>query len=119
MSVAWTLRRETVMENMEDSLYKILPLVLMILFAWVFSYLSKRTKKQTPAASTQPEREPQDEFLELLSDTVGGERRGEAPAEKGAWTPTGPGGAATWRPQARPGGPVVTPAPIKPKWWGA
>jgi hypothetical protein len=104
------------MENMEDSLYRVLPLVLMILFAWIFSYLSKRTKKQGPAASTQPEREPQDEFMDLLSDTAGGERRAETPQ---AWTPGGPADTATWKPQRYPGGPVVTPAPIKPKWWGA
>ncbi len=107
------------MENMEDSLYRILPLVLMILFAWIFSYFSKRAKKQSPAASSQPEREPQDEFMDLISDTLGGERRGETPPEKVAWTQGGPAGMTTWKPQGRPGGPVVTPAPIKPKWWGA
>ncbi len=108
------------MDNTKDILYSLAPLVLIIVFSWLFSFLGSKMKKQGQGAAPQSQREPQAEFIELISDAVRGERPGEARPGKGACAAAGrPADFTTWNPQAIPGGPSVTLAPIKPKWWGA
>ncbi|HTY25906.1 MAG TPA: hypothetical protein VMC85_22445 [Desulfomonilaceae bacterium] len=106
------------MDKLENVLYSLLPLVLIILVSWLFSFLGSRMKKQAQlgTAATRPETE--EDFPDFLS---------ELPAEPTRMTqpPTGgrpysaPAGITIWTPGMGSSGPRVTAEPIKPKMWGA
>lgn len=107
------------MENTKDILYSIAPLVLIIVFSWLFSYLGSRMKKQSQGAAPQSQTEPEDQLMDLFPDGGREEFPGQPRAEQ---APLGLGRLAdftTWNPRTAEGPPPVTPTPIKPKWWGA
>ncbi len=107
------------MDNTKDILYSLAPLVLIIVFSWLFSYLGSKMKKQSQGAAPQSQREPQGELMELFPDMGREDRPGQPQPEQATWAPGRPTDVTTWNPQAAGGPPRVTPAPIKPKWWGA
>lgn len=107
------------MDNPKDLLYSLAPLVLIIVFSWLFSYLGSRLKKQGQGAAAPAQREPQDELIEMFPDRGREEQPGQPRAEQATWASGRPADMTTWNPRTAGGPPPVTPAPIKPRWWGA
>ncbi len=109
------------MEKIENILYSIVPLILIVLFSWLFSFLGSKMRKQQPDEAV-PGQEKSSDYP--LIDLLTGQSEAPQPAESKAtplnWTSAGPSaGQPVQRIPTIPGGPQVTPRPIRPKWWGA
>lgn len=103
------------MENITNILYSLLPLILIILFSWLFGLLGSKAKKQQAEAKVAEERQNTD-----LLDLILSQKEEEVRSEPGV-----PGAEKArldeivWEKRRQPGGPIVSPDPIKPRWWGA
>ena len=108
------------MEKIENILYSIVPLVLIILFSWLFSFLGSKMRKpqEEPGATSGDDRDPQlvDLMIGQKPTPPGTEPRSEYPD----WSAAFPG-PTRQSPitKLRSGAPKVTSRPIEPKWWGA
>jgi hypothetical protein len=106
-------------EEIEHVLYKLLPLILIIFVSWFFSFLGSRVKKQTQQAPEPQKTEGDREAAQLLFDEEEA-MEPPKPAQSTFGLPLPAQGAATPAPMLpQASGPLVTPKPIKPKWWGA
>jgi hypothetical protein len=121
MSLLRSQRRVTVMEKIENILYSIVPLILIILFSWLFSFLGSKMRKQQPDEAV-PEQEKGRDFrlIDLLTDQTEPPQTTDSRTAPLDWRGAEPGS----RPPVQqsptiPAGPQVTPRPIRPKWWGA
>jgi hypothetical protein len=113
-------RREFAMEKMEDILYSLIPLVIIVLISWLFSFLASKKRKQEDGVEDGPQTSPKNQFLEFLSDEEDDDE--DLILEKDLNSDKGDQqrfDLDTWAPDVPTGGPEVTPKPIKPKWWGA
>jgi hypothetical protein len=109
------------MDDIKNVLYSLIPLILIILFSWLFGVLGSKMKKPTEESDVSLKRGPEDQPFDILSAIR--EAAGQAPAPQGALkindrTAT-PMESVAWGTGTGPGGPNVTPKPITPKWWGA
>jgi hypothetical protein len=105
------------MDNLENILKSLLPLILIILFSWVFSYLSRKKKQLEPAKNAATERGQAEDLLDIFSGRSGQQpMSSEAAAEN---LPPLPSAATRWAPRGGLAPPPVTADPIKPKMWGA
>ncbi len=107
------------MDKMDNILYSLIPVVIIILISWAFSFLGSKKRQQSDASETETQKTPRDQFADFLSNEdekdeeivvrhdMSGDRTGYH-VDAGEWAPDIPAG-----------GPEVTPKPIKPKWWGA
>jgi hypothetical protein len=108
--------RITPMEKIENLLYSIIPLVLIIVFSWLFSVLGSKMRKQGQEGEPSGEKDRPFQLTDLFAQ------------DKEAFGPTAaplPGmdrqpdlmqpNLRTDMPKTAPG----TPKPIEPKWWGA
>jgi hypothetical protein len=112
------------MDDIKNVLYSLIPLILIILFSWLFGVLGSKMKKPTEETDVSLKRGSEDQPFDILSairEAAGQAPEGPVPQgglkisdrtatpiERRAWgTDTGPGGSN------------VTPKPITPKWWGA
>lgn len=107
------------MDKMENILYSLVPLIIIILISWAFSFLGSKRRGQQTSAETETQATPRDQFLEFLTEGDEQEerlivRRDEAGSKVGPHVDL-----SAWAPNVPTGGPKVTPDPIKPKWWGA
>lgn len=109
------------MDNLENILKSLLPLILIILFSWVFSFLSRKKKQLEPEKNTATDRAQAEDLIDIFSGRSGQQPlSSEAGVENLPPLPSGAAsGAARWAPQGRLGPPPVTADPIKPKMWGA
>ena len=106
------------MDNLENILYSLLPLVLIVVFSWLFGLLGSRMKKQA-ASSGKPaeQREEGENLFDLFAARSGG--------QPGAWEPgmeslpPPPTDAAPWARRRGVNPSLVRADPIKPKMWGA
>jgi len=108
------------MKNSENILYSLIPLILIIVFTWLFGFIGSKMKKgqQSKPAGTEPEKE--DNLFDLLLSKGEDEPHpSQAPPQPGILTIPAPGGGAGWARSGAPVGPQVTSKPIEPKWWGA
>jgi hypothetical protein len=108
------------MEKIENILYSVIPLVLIILFSWLFSYLGSRMRKEQeePGAVTAKDRDYQ--LIDLMTDQKEAPRAAEAQSALADWPVAFPGtGQKSPMAQPTPGAPKINPRPIEPKWWGA
>jgi hypothetical protein len=106
------------MDNLENILYSLLPLVLIIVFSWLFGLLGSRMKKQA-ASSGKPaeQREEAQNLFDLFAARSGGQPGALEPGMESS--PPLPADAAPWAQRRGVNPPLVTPDPIKPKMWGA
>jgi hypothetical protein len=106
------------MENLENILYSLLPLILIIVFSWLFGSLGSRLKKQAASAGNSTEhREQGEDLFDLFAA-----RSGEQPSASQPGTqnlPPLPSDTTPWVPKRGLAPPPVTADPIKPKMWGA
>jgi hypothetical protein len=105
------------MDNLESILKSLLPLILIILFSWVFSYLSRKKKQPEPAKNAATDRAPAEDLIDIFSG-----RSGRQPMSSEAGVedlPPLPSAATRWAPQGGLAPPPATADPIKPKMWGA
>ncbi|AFM26005.1 hypothetical protein [Desulfomonile tiedjei] len=98
------------MKDIESILYSLIPLVLIILFSWLFSFLGSKMKKPSENGDQVPGRVLGDRFFDLMKE----EESEEVPQQRQPQTPQ-PGITI---PQGS-GAPLVSAKPITPKWWGA
>jgi hypothetical protein len=109
------------MDDIKNALYSLIPLILIILFSWLFGLLGSKMKKPTEETDGQPQKGSEAQPFDILSaireaagqgpEPQGGLKMSDrtgAPVERGSW------GTATGA-----GAPIVTTKPITPKWWGA
>jgi hypothetical protein len=105
-------------EKMENILYSLLPLILIIFVSWFFSFLGSRVKKHTEQATQNQGTEPEREAAHLFFDK---EEAMESPKPAqhipGLSVPISGDRSTLMQPQSA--SPQVSPKPIKPKWWGA
>jgi hypothetical protein len=100
------------MENLETILKSLIPLILIILFSWLFSVLGSKARKPTENAEGGAEKNLGDRILEMMK-----EEPEETPREPAARGPVQIESRVAFPQQT--GSPVVTAKPINPKWWGA
>jgi hypothetical protein len=121
-----SVRRDTAMDDIKNVLYSLIPLILIILFSWLFGLLGSKMKKPTDEEDVSLKRGSEDQPFDILSairEAAGQRPEPQGPEPQGALkisdrtaTPIERG---VWGTGRGSGGPVVTPKPITPKWWGA
>ena len=106
--------------EIENVLYSLIPLVLIVVFSWLFSLMGSRMKKEQQDESISSTEFPQDRSLDIFSEEE--DEEWLVPGQEAAQEPSGQ------FPHARPvevtnrhglQAPDITPEPIRPKWWGA
>jgi hypothetical protein len=106
------------MDNLQNILYSLLPLVLIIVFSWLFGLLGSRMKKRAASAgNSTTQREEGEDLFDLFAA-----RSSEQPdTTQSAMEnlPPLPADAAPWARRRGLNPPPVTADPIKPKMWGA
>lgn len=105
--------------NIEESLWKYVPLLLFVLVSWIVSMVIRKIRppdKEEEATETQKRPNP---LLELFDQGSPEPPPGKQQAQPGAVTPRWIPDQGAPVPRSHYSGPVVTPEPIKPKWWGA
>jgi len=107
------------MDKMENILYSLIPLIIIILISWAFSFLGSKRRGQQDSAETETQTAPRDQLLDFLTQGDDQEERLTVRRDEGG-SRVGPHADwDAWAPGVPTGGPKVTPDPIKPKWWGA
>jgi len=104
------------MDNLENILKSLLPLIIIIVVSWLFSSLGSRLKKQ--GGTGQDEDRPAEKIFDFLTQTKEEAVQPENDTTEGRPADAVRPIAKSW-PGYPAGGPQVTPKPIKPKWWGA
>jgi hypothetical protein len=104
----------------EKVLYSLIPLVLIIVFSWLFSFLGSRMKRQNDQTDLSSEEHADDRLIDLIAGRadddllmVPGGESAERPGEPVQID------SSDWPTYQDPQAPRVTPDPIRPKWWGA
>lgn len=113
--------------EIEKLLYSLIPLILIIIFSWFFSFLGKKIGQREPDGEEvqtteyrgDEQRGPVDLF-ELLTDD---EEEEEVPRREQTEIYQPPGDMSwdyegTYSPYEHRGAPTVSPEPIRPKFWG-
>jgi hypothetical protein len=109
------------MEKATEILKSLIPLVLIILFSWLFSLMSSKARKQAQEKAPEAKQGTGSPILDMLLNVGEGEEeprpgvplRNEASGSRMPLQPQAGG------PQGIPGQPQITSKPITPKWWGA
>ncbi len=108
------------MQNIENILWSLVPLVLIILFSWLFSFLGSKMKKPEENSEASAGKNLGDRILEMMkegAEEVPPQQAAGGPAQPVAKSPFSMGSNVRLPQQS--GGPPVTAKPINPKWWGA
>ncbi len=105
------------MDHLHSILSNILPLVLIILFSWLFSFLARKKKQAEPAKNSNADTGHGEDLFDLFSARSGGEPTASQPGMEDL--PPVSSGPIAWRRQGPLTPPPVTADPIKPKMWGA
>jgi len=102
------------MDNPENILKSILPLIIIIVVSWLISSLGSRLKKQNGTIQGEDQLAEKNIF-DFLSET---KEEAALPENDTRKADVGTAAGKSW-PGYPTGGPPVTANPIKPKWWGA
>jgi len=112
--------------DLDKLFYSLIPLLIIIAISWFFSFLGSKANKARQEAESVPGygsgTENRDRLLDLISLEEDDEEEGlvrsqHAYTEDARTDESGP--FPDWEAIHGRGSPVVTPDPIKPKWWGA
>jgi hypothetical protein len=106
------------MEKADNILYSIIPLILIIVLSWLFSFLGSKKRKETEGAENSSGMRVADQFFDFVAK---GEERQEVPREgPPEWAEVRDRSPDTpWIRQPAMRGPQISAKPIEPKWWGA
>jgi len=109
------------MDDAKNVIFSLIPLILIVLFSWLFGLLGSRGKKPAEDMDQTTEKGPVDAPLDIFGQLRG--QAGQSPPGQGnarvdERTAT-PIGIRVGRTAKSMDGPRVTPKPITPKWWGA
>ena len=109
------------MDDTKNVIWSLAPLILIILFSWLFGVLGNKMKKPKEETDVSPKRGPEDQPLDIFSAMreAAGQISASEGGVKGSDRVPPPAGSQVWRPETGLTGPRVTPKPITPKWWGA
>lgn len=106
--------------DVEKILYSLIPLILIIVFSWLFSFLGSRMKRQTDQTDLATDENADDRLIDLIAGredddllTVPGGEDAESLGEPLE------ADSSEWQTYQDPQAPRVTSDPIRPKWWGA
>jgi hypothetical protein len=109
------------MDDIKSVLYSLIPLILIIVFSWLFGLLGSKMKKPTEDTDVPLQKGPEDQPFDILSAIR--EAAGQGPEPQGGLKMSDRTGApierGSWGTVTGSGSPTVTPKPITPKWWGA
>lgn len=106
--------------DIENILYSLIPLILIIVFSWLFSFLGSRMKKQAEQGASSSAGRQESSVMDLLtggksedylfgSEHTAADQVGQAQRLD----------SADWKTYRDQQAPKVSSKPIKPKWWGA
>ena len=108
-------------KEFEKMIPSLIPIILIIVVSWVFSFLAakmKKTQQQTDEPSSAGRGEEQlSDFLNFRKGAdmfPGSQEETAGPREQ-----MPPANVSDWRSYRGLQGPRVSSEPIKPKWWGA
>jgi hypothetical protein len=108
-------------EKIGNILYSLIPLILIIVFSWLFSRLGSKMRKQGQEDEPVGEKNREFQLMDLFAQDKEG--LGPTAAQYPGMEPLPPEymqpDPRARMPRADGGGPQVTPKPIEPKWWGA
>jgi len=106
--------------DIENILYSLIPLILIIVFSWLFSFLGSKMKKQAQQGASSSAGRQESSMMDLLTgekseDNLFGSEgtAADQPGQAQRLDPT------DWMTNRGQQGPKVSSKPIKPKWWGA
>ena len=108
------------MDDIKNVLYSVIPLILIILFSWLFGLLGSKMKKPKEETDASLKVGSEDQPIDIFGEMR--EEGDQIPAGQGSLRVTDRRATidtGAWRARESPGGPRVTPKPITPKWWGA
>jgi len=108
------------MDKIENILYSIIPLILIIVFSWLFSLLGSKMRKQGQEGEASGEKDRQFQLTDLFAQDkeVAGPTSMPIPEMDRPPDLMQPS-LRTDMSKMAPGKPPITPKPIEPKWWGA
>ena len=106
--------------ELDDILWTLLPLIMLIVVSWVLSFLGSRVTKKRQEEEMLAGETEQGGSGELFMNLGDEELFEPSPTEQ----PSGPARtrrvrSEEWDPLQGTEPPPITPEPIKPKWWGA
>lgn len=110
------------MEKITNILWSLIPLILIILFSWLFSVMGSKAKKQTEGRAPGAKEGTGSPLLDMLMNVKANEEdiRPTVTAQEkpvpGSAVPMAPG---VWPAQDISGRTQISSDPITPKWWGA
>jgi hypothetical protein len=108
-------------KDLEKLIPSLLPIILIIVVSWVFSFLASKMRKPQ---QQEGESAPAERGGDLLGDlfNLG---KGQDVFQRPQGRPAGPAGEiqpmdmGDRRPYQDVRGPSISPRPIEPRWWGA
>jgi hypothetical protein len=107
-------------EKIGNILYSLIPLILIIVFSWLFGRLGAKMRKQGQEGEAVGEKEREFQLIDLFAADK------ESPGPTATQLPGAERQPEFMQPSlgasipgTTAGGPVVTPKPIEPKMWGA
>jgi hypothetical protein len=110
------------MEKITNILWSLIPLILIILFSWLFSLMGSKAKKQMEGRTPAEKEGTGSPLLDmLLNAKADGEeiRPTAAGQDKMVHGSTVPMNSVSWPTQSISGPTPISSDPITPKWWGA
>ena len=106
------------MDKMENILYSLIPLVIIVFISWLFSFLASKRRKEQDGVETEHE-SARTQFLQFLSNGDEIEEETATEQDMRRTDALSYDDRHNWTPDVPQGGPEVTPKPIEPKWWGS
>lgn len=106
------------MKNLDNILYSLIPLILILVLSWLFSFLGSKKRKETEDAENSASTRVADQLFDFFAqDREREEVQQEGPSQRADVRQGSQD--SLWTGQSVMRGPQISPKPIEPKWWGA